>query len=189
MGGEARFSATMLQRHCNIFVVDHRRLTRRNGRMMADAHRSGSSPAYRARRPPADPCAATENAENRKTGETAENGEKAENGETLHRARAASAPETRKHETAPASCGRAETVKHVTTRPAAIAIRTACETLKQSQETQPGKALGCFAPTMAQGLLRWRPATDAAPRMAGETLKHRAAPFPGAARRTCERNA
>jgi len=86
-----------------------------------------------------------ENAENRKTGETAESGENAENGETLKRVRTASAPETLKHETAPASRDSAETVKHVLGG-CGIALRTACETVKQRQETQPGKGLGCFTP-------------------------------------------
>jgi len=137
--------------------------------MMEGAHRPGSSPAARARRGLADPHAVAENREN---------GETAENAETLHRAPTASAPETLKHETAAASHGRAETVKHAPGQASRIALRIARETVKQSRKTQSGEDLTCFTPHgpahPPETVLHQ---TDTA----CETLKHPSVPVSGTA--------
>jgi len=105
-----------------------------------------SPPARRARRGPADPCEMAENREKPENAENRENAETAENGEPLKRTPTASAPETLKHETAPASCGKAETVKHTSGRASWISPRTARETVKQPLKIQADEGLTCFTP-------------------------------------------
>jgi len=188
--------------------------------MMVGADIFTCPPARRARRRPADPCVAAENAEvresgesreNAENGETPENGEKAENAENrenlktvktriagktarpLPHAPAApraetlkrETPETLKHETPRASRGGGETVKHAPARPRGIAPRTTCETVKHHLKTQIREGLGCFTPNASAGFRETAPCRCAAAR---ETVKHPAAPVPGAAAHAKARN-
>ena len=86
-------------------------------------------------------------------------------------------PETLKHET-PASCSRAETVKHAPGETARIAPRLARETVKQSRKTQSGEGLTCFTlhgPAHSPETVLHQTDTVC------ETLKHPSVPVSGTA--------